>query len=152
MVRFAVSAVVGALVLISTPATAAADPDAYEYAFTCNRSSLTADFAERDALPHTEVDPADWYVQRNGRYSNGGWGPAAVVMPPIGVPTDAGCDEGTWKRERIVATAMHYLNAPGNPQGLQYRHHHIPDWDPPTSTAPAAVENADDADGQAPEA
>jgi len=152
MVRFAVSAVVGALVLISTPATAAADPDAYEYAFTCNRSSLTADFAERDALPHTEVDPADWYVQRNGRHSNGGWGPAAVVMPPIGVPTDAGCDEGTWKRERIVATAMHYLNAPGNPQGLQYRHHHIPDWDPPTSTAPAAVENADDADGQAPEA
>jgi len=136
------------LALGSTSAMATADPSGYDYPFTCNRASLTADFAERDGLPHTDVPPADWYRQRNGRYSNGGWGPAAAALPGVSAPPDAGCDDGTWKRERIVATAMHYLNVPGNPQGLQYRHHHIPDWDPPASTAPAAVEDAADTDGQ----
>ncbi len=148
VIRFAVSAVVAALVLGALSATAEAEPAAYDYAFTCNRTSLTADFAQRDEFPQTDADPAGWYVERNGRYPNGGWGPAAAVFPAVNVPVDAGCDDATWKRERIVATALRYLNVPGNPLGLQYRHHHIPAWDPPASTAPPAVQNADDADGQ----
>lgn len=140
-----------AAVLIGLASTAWAEPAGYDYPFTCNRDSLTADFADRDALPQTETPPADWYRQANGRYLNGGWGPGAAPLPPVAVPDNAGCDATTWKRERILAAALHYLNVPGNPQGLQYRHHHIPGWDPTTSTAPADAEHAADIDGQSPE-
>lgn len=126
-------------------------PERYQFPFTCNEASLTADMGERDELRQTDTPRSDWYDREHGRYLNGGWGPDARELPPVRVPRDAGCDASTWRRERIVATALHYLNVPGNPRGLQYRHHHIPAWDPPTSTAPDAPDEEGDLDGQAPE-
>ena len=58
-----------------TPTAAAAG---FDYAFTCNQASLTADFPQRDAMPHTDVAPSQWYEQRDGHYLNGGWGPNAA--------------------------------------------------------------------------
>jgi cell wall-associated NlpC family hydrolase len=137
--------------LIAATAMPAATAAGIDYTFTCNHASLTADFTQRDGLPHSETPPADWYLQRDGRYLNGGWGPAAAALPPVAVPPDAGCDATTWKRERILSAALHYVNSSDNPQGLQYRHHHIPDWDPQTSTATAAAERSDEQDGESPE-
>ncbi len=145
-----VVALATALIVAATPLPTASAAG-FDYAFTCNQASLTADFAQRDAMPHTETPPADWYKQRDGRYINGGWGPAAAALPAVAVPPDAGCEATTWKQERILSAALHYVNDPGNPQGLQYRHHHIPDWDPPTSTASAAAERSEEQDGQSPE-
>jgi hypothetical protein len=130
----------------------AADPNGYSYPFSCNRDSLTGDFAARDAIPHTDVTPSDWYRTDKGRYPGGGWGPAAAALPAVPVPADAGCGGDTWRRERIVSAAMHYLNIPGNPQALLYRHHHIPDWDPVTPTGPPGMDGAGDVDGQSAEA
>ena len=49
---------------------------------------------------------------------------------------------------------MRYIDRPDNPLGLQYRHHHIPDWDPPTSTlsGPDSGGSADYDDPPGPEA
>lgn len=137
--------------LLAATAAPTASAAGFAYPFTCNHASLTADFPARDAMPHTDTPEADWYTQRDGHYLNGGWGPRAAALPPVSVPTDAGCDAMTWKQERILSAALHYVNDPGNPQGLQYRHHHIPDWDPPTSTLSAAGEKSDEQDGQSPE-
>ena len=105
------------------------------YSFSCERGPLTADFGSRDALPQSVEPVSDWYnTNSRGRYLNGGWGPRANVFPPPVIPVDAGCDAITWKRERIIAVAMRYINAPDNPLALQYRHHHIPGWDPQDST------------------
>lgn len=145
------AALVCAALLVGGSSTAAADDtNGYGFPFTCNTASLSADFAERDAAPQTDTPPSEWYRQGNGRFLNGGWGPRAAALPGVVVPPDAGCDAATWKRERVVSAALHYLNVPGNPQGLQYRHHHIPAWDPPVSTAKNAEPSAD-IDGQSPE-
>lgn len=132
-------AVIAALAVaaVGTGTTAQADPGAYAYPFSCNPDSLSADFAQRDQAPETEAPESTWYAQdAHGSYLNDGWGPRATALPPVAVPDGSGCDAPTWRRERVVATALHYLNEPGNPQALQYRHHHIPDWDPPSSTQP----------------
>ena len=149
MTRSAALTVAVALTIATTMPSASAA--GFDYAFTCNQASLTADFAQRDAMPHTETPPSRWYEQRDGHYLNGGWGPSAAALPGVAVPPDAGCDATTWKQERILSTALHYVNDGGNPQGLQYRHHHIPDWDPPTSTITAAGEKSDEQDGQSPD-
>lgn len=124
----------------------------FDYPFTCNQASLTSDFADRDALPHTETPADKWYTKSERGYLNGGWGPNAVALPAVAVPTGAGCADTNWKQERILSAALHYVNADGNPQALQYRHHHIPDWNPSASTASAAAEESDQQDGQSPEA
>jgi cell wall-associated NlpC family hydrolase len=140
-----------ACALTSTTTTAAAEPGttspppASPYAFTCSWSSLTGDFASRDALPQSPDPVANWYqTNAAGHFVNGGWGPRSSPLPPPSIPENSGCDATTWKRERILAVAMRYLDTPGNPLGLQYRHHHVPGWDPSTSTyAGAADENPD---------
>lgn len=117
------------------------------YPFSCPRDSLTADFASRDALPQSPVPLSDWYrTSAEGHYLNQGWGPAADALPAPAIPRGAGCDANTWKRERILATAMRYIYSPDNALGLQYRHHHIPGWDPPASTHAGAVEENPDTD------
>jgi len=114
---------------------------------SCNRDSLTADFPSRDELPQTQDPPAEWYrTDAEGHYLNRGWGPRANALPPPGIPQDAGCDSTSWNQERILAVAMRYIYAPDNPLGLQYRHHHIPSWDPPTSTYAVAAEENPDSD------
>ena len=68
------------------------------------------------------VAAADWYI-RGGRGDTwvGPWGPLPrLYQPPKlaeGMPAD-------WKRARVIATALRFL-------GYHYRHHHIPDWNPP---------------------
>jgi hypothetical protein len=123
------------------------DTSQSSYHYSCDQDSLTADFVARDALPQTQVPPDHWYqTNADGHYINQGWGPAADALPAPEVPTNAGCDASTWKRERILAVAMRYINNPDNPLGLQYRHHHIPGWNPATSTYAAAAEENPDVD------
>jgi hypothetical protein len=130
-----------------TGGLARGDAGAWSYPFSCNQDSLAADFVSRDALPQTPDLPAGWYhTDAAGQYLNRGWGPQANALPPPGIPQDAGCDPTTWMRERIIAVAMRYIYAPDNPLGLQYRHHHIPDWDPPASTNAGAPEDNPDTD------
>ncbi|WP_156669983.1 MULTISPECIES: NlpC/P60 family protein [unclassified Mycobacterium] len=122
-----------------------ADNDEFAYPFACDKASLTADFASRDGLPQTQDPPGDWYrTDADGHYLNRGWGPRSVALPPPDIPQDARCDASTWRRERVLAVALRYVYSPGNPLGLQYRHHHIPGWQPPTSTYAGALgENPD---------
>lgn len=131
-----------------TPAgPARGDHGEASYRFSCTWGSLTADFAGRDALPQTDDPPARWYrTDAEGQYVNRGWGPRAKALPPPSIPQDARCDPAAWKRERILAVAMRYIYAPGNPLGLQYRHHHIPGWEPPASTYAGVSEENPDAD------
>lgn len=150
MIRRTALAVCATLVCaLTVPAASAAG---FDYPFTCNRTSLTEDFAARDALPHTDTPADQWYTTSAKGYLNGGWGPNAAALPPVAVPADAGCAAATWKQERILSAALHFVNDPGNPQALQYRHHHIPDWNPPASTTSAAAEKSDQQDGGSPEA
>jgi cell wall-associated NlpC family hydrolase len=39
------------------------------------------------------------------------------------VSAPAGCDAVTWKRQRVLQAAEHYI-------GLPYQHHHVPQWNP----------------------
>jgi NlpC/P60 family len=138
----------GSSIAVDWPAGLAhGDTGAVSYPFSCNRDSLTADFASRDELPQTQDPPAKWYrTDAQGHYLSQGWGPRASALPVPDIPQDAGCDSVTWMQERILAVAMRYIYAPDNPMGLQYRHHHIPGWDPPTSTDAGAPEDNPDTD------
>lgn len=119
----------------------------WTYPFSCTWNSLTADFAGRDQLPQSHEPAADWYrTDAEGHYANHGWGPAADTLPAPAIPQGAQCDPRTWKQERVLAVAMRYIYAPGNPLGLQYRHHHIPGWDPTVSTYAGAPEDNPDVD------
>ncbi len=119
----------------------------WTYPFSCTWNSLTADFAGRDQLPQSHEPAADWYrTDAEGHYANNGWGPAADTLPAPAIPQGAQCDPRTWKQERVLAVAMRYIYAPGNPLGLQYRHHHIPGWDPTVSTYAGAPEDNPDVD------
>ncbi len=121
--------------------------DSGPYPFACSRGSLTADFVGRDGLPQSQEPPDAWYrTDAQGHYQNGGWGPRAEAFPPPELPQNAGCDSTTWKRERVLAVALRYVYSPDNPLGLQYRHHHIPGWNPLTSTYTGASEDNPDTD------
>ena len=61
-----------------------------------------------------------WY--RHSHPYVGPWGPLPLAYPP---PAMAEGKNDDWKRARIIATALRFL-------GYHYRHHHIPDWDPPS--------------------
>ena len=120
----------------------------FQYPFTCNPASLTADFALRDGMPQTTVAQSSWYqLEDNGEYVNSGWGPRPVTFQKIKVPTNACCDGITWQRERIIAVALRYLNTADNPKALNYRHHHIPAWNPPTDTFPSGDQGQPEMDG-----
>lgn len=68
------------------------------------------------------VAAADWYTH-GGRGDTwvGPWGPLPRVYLPPAVAEGKSDD---WKRARVIATALRFL-------GYHYRHHHIPDWNPP---------------------
>jgi len=70
------------------------------------RDSLTADFAHRDTLKQTDVDPADWFNSNYGR-----WGPKAKTFPEPIPPQ--GVDQTKWKRDRVIEAAKHFI-------GLKY--------------------------------
>ncbi len=87
------------------------------FAATIDPNSLTADFAERDAMPESRVSKSKWYEK--GRFDS--WGPRAEAYPSPAIP--GGCDPIQWQRARVVAVAEKYI-------GLPYKHHHIPAWSP----------------------
>lgn len=100
----------------------------YTLTFSCNAASLTADFAQsprNDTTVESTMPYADWYDQAAYSAVERTWGPPPVQYPAEAVPVEAGCSPLQWKRERLVATAAHYI-------GRYYQHHHIPDWDPPS--------------------
>lgn len=75
---------------------------------------------ERGSPTHeSEIPFAEW--NRPGHKKFGSWGPSPRHYP---FPTIANGKSEEWKRARIIATAMRFI-------GYHYRHHHIPDWDPP---------------------
>jgi len=76
--------------------------------------SVTADFEKRDLLPQSDIPKKKWSAMRS-------WGPTARKYPEVQVPE--GKDPIAWKRARVLAVAKRYI-------GLNYRHHHIPGWDP----------------------
>lgn len=146
-VRSALSVALSAIAVFLPVGLARAGNGDFAYPFSCSWPSLTADFAGRDQLPESHEPPADWYrTDAQGHYANHGWGPAADALPAPVIPQGAQCNSRTWKQERILAVAMRYIYAPGNALGLQYRHHHIPGWDPTTSTYAGAPEDNPDPD------
>lgn len=146
-VRSALSVALSAIAVFLPIGLARAANGDFAYPFSCSWPSLTADFAGRDQLPESHEPAADWYrTDPEGHYANHGWGPAADALPAPVIPQGAQCNSRTWKQERILAVAMRYVYAPGNALGLQYRHHHIPGWDPATSTYAVAPEDNPDPD------
>lgn len=146
-VRSVLSVALSAIAVFLPVGLARAGNGDFAYPFSCSWPSLTADFAGRDQLPESHQPAADWYrTDAEGHYTNHGWGPAADNLPAPVIPQGAQCNSRTWKQERILAVAMRYIYAPGNALGLQYRHHHIPGWDPATSTYAGAPEDNPDPD------
>lgn len=75
------------------------------------------------------IAPTAWYGPRIGP-----WGPLPRAYPPPALARDKSDD---WRRARLVATALRYV-------GYRYRHHHLPDWDPPVgwyTPKPGGVEH-----------
>jgi cell wall-associated NlpC family hydrolase len=66
-----------------------------------------------------KIPQSEWYGHLDPRV--GPWGPLPRAYPPPALAQLKGDD---WKRARIIATALRFL-------GYHYRHHYIPDWDPP---------------------
>lgn len=102
----------------------------YSVAYTCNSSSLGYDFTaspRNNTHLESSLAHAEWYDRGSSYYTNHAlsWGPPAAQYPAVSVPTsgERGCDEATWKRERLIAVAQKYL-------GYSYQHHHIPDFNP----------------------
>jgi len=101
----------------------------YTVTFTCNNSSLTYDFASsprNDTHLESSLDYSQWYDSGSAYYTDHArsWGPQSAQYPAVTVPSsNRGCDEITWKRERLIAVAKQYI-------GYTYQHHHIPDFDP----------------------
>lgn len=85
-------------------------------------ASLLQDWAERSALPQTDMPQAQWYTSKALK----SWGPRPITYPTIDKRIAAlppGTDIAQWQRDRVVAIAKKYI-------GLPYRHHYIPAWSP----------------------
>lgn len=70
-----------------------------------------------DPLNESELPLSDWYDHAKV----GPWGPLPRAYLP---PAEARGKSAEFRRARIIAVAMRYT-------GYGYRHHYIPDWDPP---------------------
>jgi hypothetical protein len=66
-----------------------------------------------------KIPESDWYGHSHPWV--GPWGPLPHQYKP---PKHAEGKSDDWKRARIIATALRFL-------GYHYRHHYIPDWNPP---------------------
>lgn len=104
---------------------ARADDTSYRLAFTFPIEDLVGDLEHTErGDPHLESDvPHEhWYSAGTKRRFHA-WGPKPRHYPPLNEPPFATV---AWRRERVVATAARFL-------GYGYQHHHIPDWNPPSS-------------------
>ncbi len=70
-----------------------------------------------DPRNESDLPENDWYDHSKV----GPWGPLPRAYLP---PADASGKSAMFKRARIIAVAMRYI-------GYGYRHHYIPDWNPP---------------------
>ncbi|MDR3613261.1 MAG: NlpC/P60 family protein [Candidatus Obscuribacterales bacterium] len=102
--------------LITVAMAQVISPD-FVYAAEIDLASVTADFAERDALPESPAPRSSWY--RHRRF--GSWGPPAAAYPQPSIPPEV--NPIKWQRARVIAVAEKYI-------GLPYKHHHIPGWSP----------------------
>ena len=106
----------------------------YRVTLPFDQTSLIPDLLEGErGAPRLEARiPSDqWYDHA----VVGPWGPQPREYP---YPEFAARREPDWKRARVIATALRYL-------GYNYRHHYIPDWDPPEgwhTPAPGAPPHA----------
>lgn len=103
----------------TTGNTAGLVPGTVEY-----EASLLQDWAERSALPQTDMPQVQWYTVKTLK----GWGPRPAIYPDIDQligTLPPGTDIAQWQRDRVVAIAKKYIDLP-------YRHHHIPAWSPAT--------------------
>ncbi|MDD2500597.1 MAG: NlpC/P60 family protein [Geobacter sp.] len=66
-----------------------------------------------------KIPESDWYGHSHPWV--GPWGPLPHRYKP---PKRAEGKSDDWERARIIATALRFI-------GYHYRHHYIPDWDPP---------------------
>ena len=101
------------------PAADAAYASPYQVRLPWPDAELIPDLlaSERgDPQSSSIIAPAEWYGPRVGP-----WGPRPRAYPP---PTIAQGQSAEWQRARVVATALRLV-------GYRYRHHHLPDWDPP---------------------
>jgi len=71
------------------------------------------------ARNEAKIPEFDWYGHSHPWV--GPWGPRPRAFQP---PQMAQGKSDDWKRARVIATALRFL-------GYHYRHHYIPDWDPP---------------------
>ena len=97
-----------------------------------DRTALLAEqlalFASRkndvQALLGNGVTASNWVGYADG----GTWGPRAAVYGAISASSCA--DVATFQRELLIAAENYWID-----QGINYCHHHIPGWLPPTSPA-----------------
>lgn len=82
-----------------------------------DRTPPRDDWKLESGVPYT-----DWYSGKT-RKDFGAWGPAPRQY---GALEDQASIPIGWKRQRVLAVAQKYI-------GLPYQHHHIPDWEPPSS-------------------
>lgn len=68
MTRSAACCSVGLLFVAPITSLAGAEPARVCYPFTCSVASLTGDFTQRDATPHTDTPQAEGAATRNGGY------------------------------------------------------------------------------------
>ena len=128
-----------ALAQSSSSGVVAPPPPQYTSPYSVNFTApnLQDDFSQppRSELDKQSTNPifADWYNLAYWNSTNPGiiseqpWGPTPALYPAPVVPDlPAGITEADWMRQRVLATAL--VNV-----GLEYQHHHIPGWDPPTS-------------------
>ena len=76
---------------------------------------------ERGNPRYESVVPHENWYQHGGSPWVGPWGPLPRKYPPPALAQDK---EEDWKRARLIATALRFI-------GYRYRHHYIPDWNPP---------------------
>ena len=71
----------------------------------------TGDFADRDALPRTDIPKDQWS-------SCGRWGPCTLPYPQVVFPD--GIDIIKWSQERVLEVAKKFI-------GVRYAHYHFPE-------------------------
>ncbi len=125
--RFYIGCLVFAALVCSILPTVEAEGEAYRSPYSV-KLPWSAEELIPDILkgargnPHLEsgIPFRDWYSPNNKK-KIGSWGPhpKAYAFPEV-----AQGKSDDWHRARVIATALRF-------QGYSYRHHHIPDWDPP---------------------
>lgn len=95
----------------------------YEVKFKNEKSALISDIetGERgDGHLSSSIPHKDWYSEKV-REKWRAWGPPVKHFPAAKIAEGKSAD---WQRERLVAVGLRYV-------GIDYQHHHLPDWDPP---------------------